>query len=424
MKHRILPLFLMFLLLLLPSCGRQATQADAQLPSPTASPTPAPTPTPTPSPTPTPPPEFTTATLAVCGDVMSHSWQVDYAHDAATDTYDYLPMMAGARAYVEAADFAVANLETTLAGGPEYTGYPRFHSPDALAYNLKDMGFDLMLTANNHCLDTRVSGLRRTLDVLDEVGLAHVGTSRTQEEAEDNIVVADVGGITVAFLGYTYGTNGISLPDEDFYAVNLFNTDYLTTISTPDTARLEADLAKARDKNADLICVMIHWGLEYHTTESVHQRRVADLLIANGADIILGGHSHVPQPVEIRTVTLEDGTERSAFVSYSLGNFISAQVDALTDTTAVLQLQLTRTNATGRTEVTGWDYQPMFMLRRDGGHSFLLLDSKDALENFDLTDAERKKVAASVANLEEILGPAPGLTPSGVPSPDGGNGAE
>ena len=237
----------------------------------------------------------------------------------------------------------------------------------------------------------------------------------TQEEADDNIVVADVGGISVAFLGYTYGTNGLPIPDEDFYAVNLFNSDYLTSISTPDVDRLTADLAKARAKNADLICVMIHWGLEYHTTENWYQHDIADLLIQNGADIILGGHSHVPQPIELRTVTLDDGTERTAFVSYSLGNFISAQVDPLTDTTAVLQLQLTRDNVTGETAVTGWDYQPMFMLRRDGGHSFLLLDSRDALENFDLTDAERKKVESSVKNLEEILGPAPGLDGSATP---------
>lgn len=411
MKKCVFPIILALFLLCFSGCGGKTAPVDAAVPSPTVTPTP----TPTPSPTPTPPPEPTVATLAVCGDVMSHSWQVDYAYDPDTSTYDYRPMMAGAKAYVEEADLAVANLETTLAGGPEYTGYPRFHSPDALAYNLKDMGFDLLLTANNHCMDTRVAGLRRTLDVLDEAGLSHVGTSRTQEEADDNIVVADVGGISVAFLGYTYGTNGLPIPDEDFYAVNLFNSDYLTSISTPDVDRLTADLAKARAKNADLICVMIHWGLEYHTTENWYQHDIADLLIQNGADIILGGHSHVPQPIELRTVTLDDGTERTAFVSYSLGNFISAQVDPLTDTTAVLQLQLTRDNVTGETAVTGWDYQPMFMLRRDGGHSFLLLDSRDALENFDLTDAERKKVESSVKNLEEILGPAPGLDGSATP---------
>ena len=181
--------------------------ADMPLESQTAPPAPVPTPTPTPAPDPEPPAP-TVATLAVCGDVMSHMPVTNDAWDAERGVYDYTPIMAEAEPYVSAADYAVANLETTLAGGPGYSGYPRFHSPDALAYDLKSLGFDLLLTANNHCMDTGFQGLSRTLDVLDEAGLAHVGTSRTLEEAQSDITVADVGGISKSFAVLNKLTDG------------------------------------------------------------------------------------------------------------------------------------------------------------------------------------------------------------------------
>lgn len=400
MKQKILALALALALALMGGCALTGEQAA------TPAPTPTPTPTPTPEPTPTPPPEPTVASMVVCGDVMVHSPMLgDAWHDGA-GKYDFTHMMAAAASRVEAADYALANLETTLAGGPNYSGYPCFHTPDELAYNLKDLGFDLVLTANNHCMDTGIRGLYRTLDVLDEVGLAHVGTSRTEEEARDNIPVADVGGISVAFLGYTYGTNGIPVPSDADYAVNRFNTDYLTSLSTPDTERILADLARAKEKEADLICVLIHWGNEYQTKENWYQDEMADLLIANGADLILGGHSHVLQPIEMRTVATEDGGERTGFVSYSLGNFISGQLDDITKTTAVLTLELTRDNVTGEAGVTGWDYAPMFMLRRDSdSQAFQLIDAEAALDHGDLSDAERTKVETAVQTCREILDP-------------------
>ena len=122
-----------------------------------------------------------TATLAVCGDTMSHTPQTNDAYDSATDTYSYLHCFQFVRSWIEQADFAVANLETTL-NGPPYSGYPQFCAPDALAHNLKEVGFDLVTTANNHSMDKGFSGLSRTLDVLDEAGLAHVGSFRSQEE--------------------------------------------------------------------------------------------------------------------------------------------------------------------------------------------------------------------------------------------------
>ncbi len=347
-------------------------------------------------------PAPTTATLAVCGDAMSHMPVTNDAWDG--EKYDYVRVMSGAKSRVEAADYAVVNLETTFAGGPKYSGYPAFNSPDGMAQGLKDLGFDLCLTANNHSLDKGWSGLSRTLDVLDETGLAHVGTSRSQEERDANLVVADVGGISVAFLGYTYGTNGIPVPKDHPYCINVFNTDYLSGLRELDRDRLAADLEQAEAADADLIAVMIHWGVEYQTKQNAYQEEIADFLFANGADIILGGHSHVPQPMELRT--LEDG--RQGFVCYSLGNFISSQNDEYTDTTAVLTLELTRDNETGEAQVTGYSYAPMYMLDREAGAKprFQLLDVYAALASGEAGESLTRRLEKAVADCHKIFGAA------------------
>jgi poly-gamma-glutamate capsule biosynthesis protein CapA/YwtB (metallophosphatase superfamily) len=185
--------------------------------------------------------------------------------------------------------------------------------------------------------------------------------------------------------------------------VNLFNTDYLTTLSTPDTSRLEADLAAARALDTDLIAVLIHWGVEYRTTQNAYQEQLADLLIANGADLVLGGHSHVPQPLEERTVTGWDGAERTGFVCYSLGNFISSQVDPLTDTTAVLTLELTRTPE-GAASVTGWEYVPMLMVRREGTERVFTLTDASAVPA-DASGALTGRLEQAALDCAEIFGP-------------------
>ena len=361
-----------------------------------------------------------TATLAVCGDIMSHSPQTNDAYDATTDTYSYLPCFQYVQPWIESADYAVANFETTL-NGPPYSGYPQFCAPDALAYDIQAIGFDLVTTANNHSMDKGFNGVVRTLDTLDQAGLAHVGSYRTQEEFQENngVVVADVGGISVAFLGYTYGTNGIPIAQENNFCLNRFNVDYNGDCTTLDQEKLKSELAYAESLETDLIAVMIHWGIEYQTTQNEYQTQVADFLIANGADLILGSHSHVPQPMETRTVTLDDGSTRSAFVAYSLGNFVSNQSPATvnvnyTDTTAVLNLELTKDFSTGQTTVTGISYVPLLVLNRGTGvqDQYLILDVHAAMGLHDsgdtslVTDAVYSKLQYALEGCHTILGEA------------------
>lgn len=361
--------------------------------------------------TPTPPPEPIESTLLVCGDAMMHMPQL---RDAATadGTYNFDHVYRSIQPVISQADYAVVNLETTLAAS-NFSGFPTFGAPDSFAESLKTAGFDLFLTANNHCYDRGFSGLTRTLDVLDEMGIAHVGTYRTAEERAQNngVYVADIGGINVAFVGYTYGTNGIPLDSDKEFAVSLFNTDYLGALTSPDTAQIEADLAAARALEPDLVCVMIHWGIEYQTTQNAYQDEIADLLIANGADIILGGHAHVPQPMEWRTVTCADGTERTAFVVYSLGNLISNQNDRYTDTTAAVQMTLSLDPATGEATVSDVAYQPIWRLRRDktADEVYALLDAHRELAAYEagtgtITQSQAESLYRCIDDCRAILG--------------------
>lgn len=398
MKKRLLALAL---LLLLTGCGSApSTQADASEPPEATEPVVQPN---------------IVSTLAVCGDAMSHMPQTRDAYDSQAGAYDYKPMIRFAKPWIEQADYAVVNLETTFAGGPDYSGFPAFNTPDALGDALKDAGFDLVSTANNHCLDRGYDGMVRTLDVLDNLGLAHVGTYRSAEEraAQNGVHVADVGGIKVAFLSYTYGTNGIPVSKSHPDTVNILHTDYMSDAQVLDTARIADDLAAAEALSPDLIAVIVHWGVEYQTTQNEHQEEIADFLFDHGADVILGSHPHVLQPMETRTLTDRDGTTHTGFVCWSLGNFISSQNDEYTDTTVVLNLELTKNPNTGVTDVTKVGYVPLYMLDREqevGGERFTLLDAHRGIEEYAsgdsgyISSSTEKKLQKCVSDCHKILG--------------------
>lgn len=264
-------------------------------------------------------------TITSVGDIMCHQWQIRRAYDEASDSFDFSKSFTYVKKYLSEADFTVGNLETTLAGRNVgaanvlgYSGYPQFNTPEILAKNLKDTGFDLVTTANNHSIDTRYKGIVATLDELDQVGLLHTGTARSLEEQKKE-VICDIDGIKVGFLGYTNTTNGLSVPDENSYAIN--NIDFYTQ------SRIQTMCEQVRslNENSDFVIVMIHFGNEYVTQPDRYQKSVVDALFEAGADVILGSHPHVIQPMEIREIENPDGSKRKGVVIYSLGNFISCQ---------------------------------------------------------------------------------------------------
>ncbi len=276
------------------------------------------------------------ATLTAVGDIMFHIWQLNRAYDSTTDTFDFSHAFRHLKPYLTESDFTVGNLETTFAGKNNgrmikdremiagYSGYPYFNTPEAAARNIKEAGFDLLNTANNHALDSRYEGVLHTLDVLDEAELLHVGTYRNQEESEE-VMTLTINQMSFSFIGYTYGTNGLPLPEEAPYSVSSLEMDRNGNVNEAYYEAMLQKVKKADEMDTDFIIVLIHFGNEIKFYPNVHQRKIVDDLFEAGADVILGTHPHVLQPIDIRTIKDADGTERKGIVIYSLGNFVSSQ---------------------------------------------------------------------------------------------------
>lgn len=259
-------------------------------------------------------PYTTEATLVAVGDIMVHYPQIVSAYSVTTATYSFDDNFEEVSPILKSGDWVIGNLETTLAGSNyPYTGYPQFNSPDELADALVNAGFNILGTANNHSYDRREAGLLRTLEILKEKNIVSVGTHASPEERDD-VTIVTKHNIDMALLAYTYGTNGIPLPPDKPYLVNLI-----------DEEQMRADIEQARIAGADVITVMLHFGNEYARQPNDAQKRLAKQLITWGADIILGSHTHVLQPYEWIETEDDSGQSRRGLVVYSMGNFISNQ---------------------------------------------------------------------------------------------------
>lgn len=253
--------------------------------------------------------EKQTASLLMVGDVLLHT-AVSESGMMEDGSYNYDHMFVQVKDEIEAADLAIVNQEVIL-GGRELglSGYPAFNGAYEVGDSLVQAGFDVVLHATNHALDKGKKGLLNCLNFWQEnypqIGV--LGIHKTQEEADD-IYVTEVNGIRIAILNYTYGTNGIALPKDMPYAVDLWNEEAIT-----------ADVAKAKEQ-ADFIIVCPHWGTEYMLEETAQQQEKAQFLANLGVDLIIGTHPHVVEPVE--WITAEDGSQ--TLVYYSIGNFINA----------------------------------------------------------------------------------------------------
>ncbi len=308
--------------------------------------------------------------LAAVGDIMMHDTQIAAGLDRQSNTYDFSFMFASISRHLKRADVVFGNLETTLAGKEfKYTGYPLFNAPEQLAANLKEAGFTILSTANNHSLDRKAAGVERTLEHLDRVGLAHVGTARTAAE-RDRLVFQEVRGIKLAFLAYTYGTNGIPVPKDRPYLVNLI-----------DLPRMVADIQAARAAGADMVVVSLHIGNEYQREPNPYQRMVVEELFRAGAGIVLGSHPHVLQPMEWRQVLQEDGSAEDRFVVFSLGNFVSAQKGLYRESSAILYLTLEKDLNSGHTRLVEVDTVPVYThkYRQNGRLMYRVVSVEEAL---------------------------------------------
>ena len=315
----------------------------------------------------------TTFTLTAIGDVMCHNTQYFDAYNSSTGEYDFSYVFEDVSYYIRNSNIAIANLETTFAGEEiGYSNYPRFNTPDALAYDLKELGIDVLSTAGNHSLDYGFNGLSRTIDVLNSADISHLGTYKTAEDQE-KILFKYVKGIKIAFINYSYGTNGIPVPEGKDFCINLIDED-----------AIKEDIEKAKSQNADIIIACMHWGTEYNTSPNDTQKDLADFLFKNGVNIILGGHPHVLQNMEKRTVTLEDGTTQDGFIVYSLGNFICDQNAKNTRSSIILDLTITK-HTDNSVTIDNIDYIPIYMYKNNSssGKKMKLLDINKTISLYE-----------------------------------------
>jgi poly-gamma-glutamate capsule biosynthesis protein CapA/YwtB (metallophosphatase superfamily) len=278
-------------------------------------------------------------TLTFTGDIMQHMPQVEAAWNEELGVYIYDSCFKYIAPWLSGADLTISNLETTLAGKP-YSGYPAFSSPDDLVKGMLNAGIDIVGTANNHCCDRGRNGIERTVSVLDSLGLMHMGTYKNAETyRKANPMIVNTRGFRLAFLNYTYGTNGIPVPENN--VVSLIEKD-----------RLQADMKAVHDSAVDMTIVFIHWGEEYQRAPNAFQKDIAGYLFANGADIIIGSHPHVIQPMEWRK---SDTLKKEQLVVWSLGNYVSNQRKRFTDGGTMFSVKLQKES--GHTKIKEAGYQ-------------------------------------------------------------------
>ena len=299
-----------------------------------------------------------TLSILFMGDVMQHRQQLHSALIPGTDStlsssYDYSSYFTHVKHFIDEADFTVANMEFCL-GGPPYTGYPSFSAPEALAEEAAEAGIDLFLCANNHICDKGRRGLVSSLEKYGKIGVPVTGVYRDSlDEQKHNPYIAELGGVRVAFINFTYGTNGIRVPEP--FIVNMM-----------DKEKVREAFVRAREMEADIIIALPHWGQEYTTVPDSRQREWAEFLLECGADAVIGSHPHVIQPVEFP-------------VAYSMGNFISNMSLRNTELGLMIILKIAVTSY-GDSYVAGLEAVPVWCSRPGGyGDGYTVLPVREFL---------------------------------------------
>ena len=333
-----------------------------------------------------------TLRLMFAGDIMSQLSQIESA-EIGGGQYDYTPCFQYIKPILETADVAIGNLECTLPGHPPYTGYPCFKSPEQLAKALKINGFDILVTANNHALDSGLDGLNNTLKTVRREGFMQTGTfSNIDKKRLLYPMIFYKNGFKIALLNYTHHTNSIPLPAPSI-------------VNRLELQQIKADIAEARRMKPDLIITFLHWGEEYHVDEDGNQREVAKQLHIAGSHLVVGGHPHVVQPIKNEHITL-GGKTYDFLTAYSLGNFISSQPFANTEGGIIFEVNLRKEN--GRVTLDNYHYIPVlrytpFEQGRLKYYALPVSPFENNPESLKMPSDERDKMAAFAARIRKHL---------------------
>lgn len=300
--------------------------------------------------------DTSTVTFWVTGDAMMHMPQYSAAMNPETGSPEFDSCYTYIRPILSEADVRIVNFETTLAG-PKYTGYPRFSAPNVYADAIVRAGFNFFVMANNHACDRGAKGFEGTLSFADSAKIWHTGTFRSKEERDQLYpLIFEVNGWKIAMLNATYATNKIDAPDP--YLVNYI-----------DTNEIKDDIAKAKAQKPDAILMSIHWGEEYQHKPNANQKEVADFLLREGVDVIIGSHPHIVQPIELMDAP---GSFKDRLVIWSLGNFISNQKDQFTDAGLMVGFTLKKSRY-GRPEIANIQYLPFYRYKSSKRPGYFLM---------------------------------------------------
>lgn len=311
-------------------------------------------------------------TILAMGDMIFH--QPIVKNYRSNETYNFTPIFSNISAEINEADIAVANFEGSVNSNRKLSGFPLFNFPKESIYSLKNAGFDLMSTANNHALDTGLDGVVETLAHINDSGMKSFGT--LSEDGEKGIVVEE-NGIKIGFISFTDTLNGMdSLMRDKEYSVNTFSQDF------------EKDLKILKEKS-DIVIVYPHWGNEYQYHPSDRQLFLKEKLQESGANIILGSHPHVLQRYQI-----EERDNNKFFTIFSMGNALSNQrVEYLkksgVDTGALVKLVIEKDNIKGETKIKSYGVYPTYVNRfwANGKLNYDLVKLEDIIPGGKLSES-------------------------------------
>ena len=315
--------------------------------------------------------------VAVAGDLNVTDYVLENA--AHENGYDFSESFLDVAPILSGADLALLNFEGNLSGGSygSTTGAAPLELPKAL----KAIGVDAVQTANSAAIRQGVSGLVTTLDAFEHVGLTSLGTYADAADfrRSGGYEIVEVNGIRIALIAFTKGMDNLGLPAGSENCVNVLYEDYATTYQNVAEDKINSILRNVRAAEPDYIIALLHWGSEYNDEHSATQEEIRELLFAGGVDAIVGTHSHRVQAVEF-------DRDAGTFTAYSLGDFYSDTVEAGTNYSVVLNLQITRDNATGETKLTDYTCTPIYNMTPDESRetALRLVRTETAMEGFEI----------------------------------------
>lgn len=307
-----------------------------------------------------------TLLITAVGDIMVHESQW-LSQQTAESSYDFSNNFNLISPFIQSSDLAFANFESTINLGKPLSSFPVFNSPPEVIKNIKDAGFTHLSTANNHSMDTGYSGIKGTLEVIEENGLTALGTYETGEK--ETYRIENVKGFRLGVASYTTGYfSGESVTINNIRSNGLEKNINFISLTDPYLAfeRIKKDLDQMKEASVDAIILLIHWGTEYENTPNMHQRTLARLLVEDGVDLIIGSHPHMLQ--EMETIVSSSG-DHEGLVLYSLGNFLSNQRKEIlgmtgTEEGAIARILMTKTES-GQVRIKESTILPTWVYRKD-----------------------------------------------------------